>query len=50
VFVCPPYQLLKQLADFMKFSKKVTEGDLDAMIFNAIAATILKWWMFTLLR
>jgi hypothetical protein len=26
-----------------------TEGDLDAIIFNPVASTIPKWWMFQLL-
>jgi len=26
------------------------KGDLDAIIFNSIASTILKWWRFKLLR
>jgi hypothetical protein len=50
--VCPQHQLLNQLAHFheMRYGGHATEGDLDAILFNPVASTIPKWWMFKLLR
>jgi hypothetical protein len=50
--VCPPYQLPNHLVDFyeIQYGGHAIEGDLDAKIFNAVAATIPKWRTFKLLR
>jgi hypothetical protein len=47
----PPHQLLNQFVDFYEIQQEghAIEGDLDAIIFNAVAATILKWRTFKLL-
>jgi hypothetical protein len=43
---------LNQLVDFYEIRWKghAIEGDLDAIIFNAVAATIPKWQTFKLVR
>jgi hypothetical protein len=47
-----PHQLLNQLVDFYEIQQAghAIEGDLDAVVFNAVAATIPKWPTFKLLR
>jgi hypothetical protein len=52
LYVYPPSQLLNQLADFyeIQYRGHAPEGNLDAIIFNAVDATIPKWKMFKLLR
>jgi hypothetical protein len=48
VSVCPLHQLLNQLTDFyeIQYGGHVIEADLDTIIFNAVGATIPKWWTF----
>jgi hypothetical protein len=43
---------LNQSVDFYEIQERghAIEGDLNAIIFNAAAATIPKWWTFKLLR
>jgi hypothetical protein len=51
VSVCPPsHQLLNQLVGFYEIQKggHAIEGDLDAIIFNAVAAAVPKWQTFKL--
>jgi hypothetical protein len=45
VYLSPPYQLLNQPVHFLKIQYEDIgiEGDLDAIVFNAVAATITKW-------
>jgi hypothetical protein len=52
VSVCPSYQLLNQLVDFyeIQYGEIAIEGDLDAIVFNTVAAIITKWRTFKLLR
>jgi hypothetical protein len=48
----PYYQLLNQLVNFyeIRYEGHAIEGDLSAIIFNAVAATISKSQTFKLLR
>jgi hypothetical protein len=47
--VCPPPPTTFEptgIFSEVHYEGSATEGDLDAMIFNAIASTIPDWWMF----
>jgi hypothetical protein len=43
---------LNQLVDLYEIQHggHAIEGDLNAIIVNAVATTVSKWWMFKLLR
>jgi hypothetical protein len=43
---------MNHMVDFyeIQYGGHAIEGDLEAIIFNAVAATVPKWWTFKLFR